>query len=280
MVQSYCIENEYLRIRVTPVGAEVVSIWSKVRNQELLWQGEEWKGRAPILFPIVGNLPQGQYTVQGKRYELPRHGLARDSRFELRHLSPNSVTLGLHDSEQSWCGYPYAFDLSVTYRLDDHTLKVVFCVANYANEKLMFSLGFHPAFSASNQVELLFEQSPKNYCYGDQGFVDFSSQPQIALDTVLPISSVDFSRGAIYLREIPSQQIILRDGARELGISLPDVPYVVIWKKPGCSFICIEPCFGITSPSMHDVLSLTEKPGIRTLDAGETFTTMSEITAM
>lgn len=280
MSTTYCIENEYLRVNISQLGAEIVSIWSKTRAEELLWQGEEWQGRAPILFPIVGNLPKGQYKAKGQTYELPRHGFARSSLFELRDSCPHSLTLGLQDSEQSLFNYPYSFDLSVTYHLEEKTVNVSFSVANYKENELIFSLGFHPAFSASDDLDLIFEDSPKSYCYGNQGFVDFSSQPQIDMSTSLPLSKVDFSRGAIYMRNTKSQQITLKDGTRELGISLPDVPYVVVWKNPGSEFICIEPCFGITSPSDDDVLSLSDKPGVVRLEFGENFTTMSQIKVM
>lgn len=280
MSATYCIENEYLRVNISQLGAELVSIWSKTRSEELLWQGEEWKGRAPILFPIVGNLPKGQYKAKGQIYELPRHGFARNSLFELRDSCPDSLTLGLQDSEQSRFNYPYAFDLSVTYRLEENSVSVFFSVANNEEDELLFSLGFHPAFSASDDLNLIFENPPNSYFYGNQGFVDFLSQPRIDMNTSLPLSKVDFSRGAIYMRDTKSQQITLKDGTRELGISLPDVPYVVVWKKPGSEFICVEPCFGITSPSDDDVLSLTEKPGVVRLESGENFTTMSEIKVM
>jgi hypothetical protein len=58
---------------------------------------------------------------------------------------------------------------------------------------------------------------------------------------------------------------------KALGIAFPDVPYLVIWKKPACEFICIEPCFGITAPSSQDTLALTDKPGIIRLASGKGF---------
>ncbi len=280
MAMTYGIENEFLRVSINQLGAELVSIWSKTRHEELLWQGEAWQGRAPILFPIVGNLPNGQYQAKGQTYALPRHGFARNSRFELRTHDSQRVVLGLRDSEQSRLVYPYCFDLSVSYTLDKDTVKVRFDVLNDQEEALLFSLGFHPAFSVSHDVDLIFEDSPQHYCYGNQGFVDFVSQPHLDMGLSLSLSDVDFSRGAIYIREAQAQRIVVKDGMKALGLSFPDVPYLVIWKKPACEFICIEPCFGITAPSNQDTLALTDKPGIIRLASGERFTTVNEIKLM
>jgi len=59
----YFIENEFLKIEVCSIGAELFSIYDKKKNVEYLWQGDPvyWKRRAPVLFPIVGNLKEDIY---------------------------------------------------------------------------------------------------------------------------------------------------------------------------------------------------------------------------
>lgn len=280
MATTYRIENQYLCAEISQSGAEVISVWSKMRNEEILWQGKEWQGNAPILFPIVGNLPQGQYRAKGDIYHLPRHGFARNAQFELRAHSSTRLTLGLRDSEQSRLIYPYAFEFSVSYQLDKNTLLASLVVANETEAELPFSVGIHPAFAVRDDTQLVFERSPRHYCYGHRGFVDFAAQPHVEIDERLTLSSVDFSRGAIYVRNIESQHITLRDGDKSLVISVPDLPYLVLWKKAGCDFICVEPCFGITSPSDQVVMSLAEKPGIVRLAPGHSFSTQSGISVM
>ncbi|MBR1677049.1 MAG: aldose 1-epimerase family protein, partial [Clostridia bacterium] len=60
----YTIENDYLKVDVETLGAQLKSIFSKVEKTEYLWQGnpDYWAGRAYNLFPIVGRLFENKYT--------------------------------------------------------------------------------------------------------------------------------------------------------------------------------------------------------------------------
>ena len=77
------IASSGLAAEIAAVGAELVRLTDGA-GRDLLWNGDPawWTGRAPILFPIVGELRDGQYRLDGKTYLLPRHGFAR------RHLVP------------------------------------------------------------------------------------------------------------------------------------------------------------------------------------------------
>ena len=74
------IINEFLKISVKGSGAELISVKNTMSNMEYLWQGDPvyWGRRAPVLFPIVGKVNGNKYKVDGKTYELPQHGFARD----------------------------------------------------------------------------------------------------------------------------------------------------------------------------------------------------------
>ena len=73
----YTLENQHLKISLSNYGGELHSIKGKKDNTEFLWSGDEayWKYHAPVLFPIVGKVFNGKYTVDGITYELPQHGL-------------------------------------------------------------------------------------------------------------------------------------------------------------------------------------------------------------
>ena len=81
----YTLENEKFKIIANNNGAELSSISSKEDGIEYLWNGNKkyWGYHAPVLFPIVGKVKDGIYRVDGKEYNLPQHGLARVSEFEL-----------------------------------------------------------------------------------------------------------------------------------------------------------------------------------------------------
>ena len=58
------IASEKLRAAIDPMGAQLFS-FSDTNGNDLLWNGDPavWKGRAPILFPIIGELANGQYRL-------------------------------------------------------------------------------------------------------------------------------------------------------------------------------------------------------------------------
>ena len=79
----YTIENEFLRVSAEDDGAQLSSVELKESGKEFLWQGDPsvWYGRAPVLFPIIGQLLDGKYRYNGREYEMPKHGFARHSVF-------------------------------------------------------------------------------------------------------------------------------------------------------------------------------------------------------
>ena len=64
------------------MGGELVSFRDE-QGTEYIWGGdpEIWAGRNPNLFPVVGNLMDGRVAVEGKTYEMARHGFARRIEF-------------------------------------------------------------------------------------------------------------------------------------------------------------------------------------------------------
>ncbi len=93
----YSLENEELLVQVRDHGAELRSIKERADETEYLWRGDPawWKYSAPLLFPIVGKLVDGKYRVGGKTYELPAHGLARISDFELVEQKKDAIRFAL-----------------------------------------------------------------------------------------------------------------------------------------------------------------------------------------
>ena len=111
----YRLENEHLAITVSNHGAELQSLISGGR--EYLWQGDAryWKRRAPILFPIVGKLKNGEYRYRGHSYTLPQHGFARDRDFSLLDHDEHHISFRLEDDGESAEHYPFAFTLDLSY---------------------------------------------------------------------------------------------------------------------------------------------------------------------
>ena len=111
----YTIENEFLRVSAEDSGAELRSITLRKNGKEFLWQGDPsvWYGRAPVLFPVVGQLLDGKYSYNGREYELAKHGFARRSVFTFKEQSGDSMTFSLASSDATRKSYPFEFELLI-----------------------------------------------------------------------------------------------------------------------------------------------------------------------
>ena len=63
------LENDVIRLSVDTHGAEIHSLVLKETGDEYIWQADAryWQRHAPVLFPFVGKLKNGQYEYDGDR---------------------------------------------------------------------------------------------------------------------------------------------------------------------------------------------------------------------
>ena len=94
----------------------------------------------------IGKVFNGKYTVDGKTYELPQHGLARVRDFEMIEQTKNSISFELKYSEDTLKVYPFKFSLIIKYTLNDINLSIDYIVKNLDTKEMYFSIGAHPAF--------------------------------------------------------------------------------------------------------------------------------------
>ncbi len=90
---NYIIKSSELTVEISDTGAELQSV--KMGAYEYIWQGDEkfWKGRAPLLFPIVGSLKNQEYLIDGKKYKMPNHGIARINTFKVGPILCGQISL-------------------------------------------------------------------------------------------------------------------------------------------------------------------------------------------
>lgn len=281
------ISNNFLQIRVAHYGAELSSLIRKRDKVELLWQGdpEYWTGQSPVLFPIVGNVPEDTYSFNGQNYPLERHGFARKSDFILESSSDSELRFALFSNEKSRSVYPFDFSLFETFTLKDNLLEVTFEVQNPGKEPLYFSIGAHPAFKCPITPDeymcdynLRFEQT-ENLNRRMQGDPMLTGEqvPFIRNNTIVPLSHELFYDNAVILQEIKSNWIELVHGNEETSESVirlhaKGFPYLGIWSPVNdAPFVCIEPWYGIAS-TFGDSNELVSKEGIMKLDPGADFT--------
>ena len=253
------ISNKTLAISVDPYGAELTSITSD--GKEYLWQGDPafWKRHSPILFPIVGGLWDGKYRHEGRQYQLPQHGFARDNDFDLVYESDSELRFRFTENDETLKVYPFRFSLEIGYKLSDNKVIVSWKVSNRGDKPMHFQIGAHPAFNYpdfdANAVQHgYFAFGGKNaldyILIKEKGCVDKDSDYRLGLDKdgLLPIGRQLFDNDALIFENSQLTEVSLLDANRQPQVTLRfNAPLVGLWSPPhkyDCPFVCIEPWYG------------------------------------
>lgn len=128
------------------LGGECLS-WS-ANGQEQLWERDPaiWDATAPILFPVCGWTNHSTIRARGRNFPMEVHGFARNARFVPIEQSSSHIVLRLRDDATSRVLFPYAFELTVTYRLSETALAVLLAVSNRDSAVMPYAVGLHPGF--------------------------------------------------------------------------------------------------------------------------------------
>lgn len=280
----FTLENSFLKISASTRGAELHNLFSKNTNTEFLWNGaeEHWKYHAPVLFPIVGKVKNNTYSAEGSQFQLPQHGLARISDFNLINQTDNSLLFELKYSEKTLKVYPYKFSFKIQYTLNENTIKVEYIVDNLDNKTIYFSVGAHPAFMCplhQNETmndyyfELNKAETTSTMLLNEEGYFSQNRESYLENDNIIPLSKEVFKNDALIFDDLKSNKISLKSNKhnKTLSMDFTGFPYLALWSKPtGAPFVCIEPWFGHSD--YHDFTgSLKDKEGIQSLSEGNSF---------
>ena len=106
----YTICNSALTARIDETGAQLISLKDK-SGTEYIWQREPavWSSCSPLLFPIIGSLRNGKTVIDGKTYEIPKHGPIRSLSFHLKKQGKEFVTLGVTEQDFPEGVYPVSY---------------------------------------------------------------------------------------------------------------------------------------------------------------------------
>ena len=285
---TYSLENDQCRVRINSHGAELASCQRlDLDGLEYVWPADpaQWGRHAPLLFPIVGCLPEDTYLVNGQAYKLPQHGFARDQEFTLIHEEASSLTFQLMSSPASQAVYPFEFDLRVRYELRGPALTVAWLVRNpaAAPRELLFSIGAHPAFRCPLLPDEVFEDYffefdhpvalQRELLQGGLRSGKTQVLPLMANCTQLPLTGELFADDALVFSHYDFTRISLRSlkSARAVRLRFDGFPYLGLWTKSAqAGFVCIEPWQGVASP-VGAPGELAEKEGIITLAPSQEF---------
>lgn len=267
-----------LTAEISEAGAELQTLRAAT-GADYLWDGDPafWKGRAPLLFPMVGKAVNDHIRVNGYSFQMPQHGLARINRFEITRTSPDACTLAFAASAATQVHYPFLFRLEVTYRIAGSELAVVAVVFNEGTAAMPASFGFHPAFrwplpgtSQRGGHEIIFEHAePESIRRLANGLLSPERIPTPVTGRRLALDDDLFRHDALVWDRLVSRSVsYCGPGQARIRITFPDMPFLGVWSKPGAGFVCIEPWHGLASPADFDG-EFSERPGVLTIPPKE-----------
>ena len=172
----YTIENEYLKVKVSNIGATLVSFLNKKTNIDIVLgfdhQQYYFKNSGPHIGATVGRnanrLDKGQFKIGSETYQLSineddrcLHSGVGDLSFRaysLKEITKESITLTLFDGDMSG-GFPGNLNLEVSYKLNENNLEYSF---NALSDKdSILNITNHSYFNLNGGINTIFDQELK-----------------------------------------------------------------------------------------------------------------------
>lgn len=245
---------------IDSVGAQLISLKNS-EDIEYIWQRDPgfWSRSSPLLFPIVGNCRDNRTILEGKVWELPKHGFCREKDFTVTNQQEGSASFEIRDTEETKKFYPYSFCLSLTYTLWEGVLLMDYKVHNKDSRTMYYCLGGHPGFNCPlregevfEDYELVFEKeetiSSIKYDVMRQAFDPADKICRLNKSRVLPLTRELFKDDAVYFDNLQSRKvsIINRNTGKGVEAAFPGFETVAFWSPypAEAPFICVEPWNG------------------------------------
>nr|WP_199000479.1 aldose 1-epimerase family protein [Flavobacterium sp. ASV13] len=279
------ISNSTLTATINHSGAELFSLKNN-QNKEYIWEGNPkfWGKHSPVLFPIVGTLKNNSYTIDGKEYQLSRHGFARDMEFQLIDRTENSAIFSLNSTPETLKKYPFDFELQLIYTLKETSLNIEYKVINKDNSKMPFSIGAHPAIALPENFENYAFQFEKEeilkYYLLENDLISNQTKILETKNNLVPLHYQLFENDALIFKTLKSNSLtILENSIPYVKVDFEDFPSLGIWTKDQAPFVCIEPWLGYSDTSENSG-DLFKKEGILVLDPKQIFHSKFSITIL
>lgn len=254
----YELKNGGLTAKVNSLGAQLVSLKGE-NGFEYLWTGDPkyWAGQAPVLFPMVGALRGGKGTIKGKEIEMGQHGFARRREFTLKEKKETQVSLTLRADDETNQMYPFEFELTVTYTLNETGIETAFCVKNLGSGEMPFAIGGHPGFNVPvgedadfEDYLIRFEREEHQKCPAivmGQGLIDPQKTAFELHGREIPLKHSLFYQDALVFEGLNSKkvQIVNPKSGRGIEMDFTGIPLFGIWSAANDGpYVCLEPWTG------------------------------------
>tara|TARA_B100001057_G_scaffold420691_1_gene441184 strand:+ start:74 stop:1000 length:927 start_codon:yes stop_codon:yes gene_type:complete len=278
--QEITIKNEFLKVNISTLGAELQNIIGLVSGKEYLWQGnpEYWPDRSPVMFPVCVRFIDNTFEYKGTQYDMPYMGLAKTSSFNIVEHQIDKLVLELKSNVSILKHYPFPFRLEITYKLEKNKLVNRFLIENLGKDTMYFGVGGHPIFrlpdSERKDFQYTFsEKMTRERPNIDDSIIQPEDIPFLEDENHLELTDIRIPGGGMFFKHMPAKEIGigLIEEKPIITVDLGNFPNVNLWSPPNYPFACIEPMVG-----HHDIkdspLAIDKKGYLTRLKASESKT--------
>ncbi|WML43869.1 aldose epimerase [Neobacillus sp. PS3-40] len=260
-------------VKVVPERGGII-IGFGVEGEEVLFLNKETldnpekniRGGIPILFPISGQLENGEYEWNGKVYKMRNHGFARNLPWEVTETSQNendaSITIKLKSNNETMEFHPFEFEVTFTYILSGNKLTINQEYSNHSEAPMPIYSGFHPYFKTTSE-NLTYQTDAKTY-------LDYNNMQTEKIEGSIDLTG---KKESLVLLDAVKKEIsfTLPEMKKEIVLTYSDVfKYIVLWTEKDQDFICVEPWMALTN-------ELNKKGELVLIQPGETLSSSFSI---
>ncbi len=186
--------------------------------------------------------------------------------------------MALRDDPETRAAYPFAFALTVEYRVTDTALSAAFTVHNPGVVVMPYAIGFHPGFNwpfaggEKHGHSILFEkaEAPTVPRVGDGGVFLSTRQPVPMEGRRLPLVDGLIAGTPLCFFDANSHSVRFENGVGgAIVVDAGDFPHFALWAKAGAPYLSIETWTGYADPEGF-AGELSDKPSMRFLEPGGT----------
>lgn len=279
------LENDFMKIEVSTIGAELQSIYSKETQMEYLWQpgNETWPHHSMLLFPSPGRIAGDRTIIDGKVYPATMHGFANDMEFDVIEADDKHLLFQISATENTRKSFPYEFRLQVEFTIEEGTIVQKFRVINDDTRKVYFSLGAHPGF----YCPIVLGETGDDYvlefdCPQHIDNMELEEGTRLLTGKRIPYLQGEqeiklhdhfFDDGPKILEGVCADFVTMKSkkSGHYVEVGIKDFPYMCLWGVGSrMSILCIEPWCGTSDLADTDHVWET-KLGIESVDVGDVF---------
>ncbi|MBR5267645.1 MAG: aldose 1-epimerase family protein, partial [Lachnospiraceae bacterium] len=227
-------------------------------------------------------LKEGKVEINGKQYEMGRHGFARTSEFTVLEQGEDYVIFELCESEETLKVYPFAFSFRIIHRLTENGFSTEYIVENTGKEVLPYCVGAHTAFNCPMNADesfedyvLEFEQEEEmpTLLLTEKGlFQNGDTEPMLS-GKILPLDHSVYARlDTVVFDGLKSNRVSLKHKETGHGVQMEfeQFPMIAFWTKGAAEapYICLEPWHGCAAYE-NETGRIQDKPYVICLQPGE-----------